>query len=64
MVLLNAFELSLYKSLLEDPFYKQMTTHHSMMAANARGGNSICSNISSSESQIFHLAAAKGEKTE
>lgn len=65
MVLLSAFEFSFIvtcESLLEQSFYKQMATHHSMMAASARGGNWICSNISSSEPQIFHLAGAHRQK--
>jgi hypothetical protein len=40
---------------------KRKVTHHSMKAASALGGNWICSNKSSSESQSVHLAAAHSE---
>ena len=40
---------------------RRKVTHHSMKAASAPGGNWICSNKSSSESQSVHLAAAHSE---
>lgn len=46
------------RAYLNNPFRNKMllSTHHSMMVASAQGGNWICSNKSSFESQIFHLA--------